>query len=79
MVKLACSPLVVQGFTGSDPGLQTWHRSSSHAEAVSHIAELEVPTPRIYNYVLGGFGEKKKKKEKDWQQLLAQDQSLINK
>ena len=28
------------------------------------------PTTKIYNYVLGGFGEKKQKK--DWQQLLAQ-------
>ena len=36
--------------------------SSSHAEAASHIAELEEPTTRIYNYVLGDFGEKKKKK-----------------
>ena len=31
------------------------------------------PTTRIYNYVLGGFGEKKKKKKKKgWQQMLAQ-------
>ena len=46
----------------------------------SHTAELEGPTPGIYNYVLGGFGEKKKKerkkKKKDWQQMLAQGQSL---
>ena len=26
----------------------------------------------MYNYVLGGFGEKKQKKKEDWQQLLAQ-------
>ena len=26
----------------------------------------------IYNYVLGGFGEKKQEKKEDWQQLLAQ-------
>ena len=32
------------------------------------------PATRIYNYVLGGFGEikQKKKKKKDWPQLLAQ-------
>ena len=31
------------------------------------------PTTKIYNYVLGGFGEKKRKiKKEDWQQLLAQ-------
>ena len=31
-----------------------------HAEAASHIAEPEGPTTGIYNYVLGGFGEKKR-------------------
>ena len=36
-----------------------------------HITQPEGPTTRIYNYVLGGFGEKKKKK-KDWPQMLAQ-------
>ena len=30
----------------------------------SHIAEPEGPTSRIYNYVLRGFGEKKKKRKK---------------
>ena len=40
---------------------------------MSHIVEPEGPTTRIYNYVLGGFGEKKKKKEEeDWQERLAQ-------
>ena len=42
----------------------TWHHSSSHAEVVSHIAELEGPTTKIYNYVLGRFGEKKKEKKR---------------
>ena len=37
---------------------------SGHGEAASHIAQLEGPTARIYNYVLGGFGEKKKEKKK---------------
>ena len=31
---------------------------------VSHIAQPEGPTTRIYNYVLGSFGEKKKKEER---------------
>ena len=31
---------------------------------MSHIAQLEEPTARIYNYVLAGFGEKKKKKKR---------------
>ena len=35
-----------------------------HAEAVSQIAQLEGPITRIYNYVLGGFGEKKEEKKK---------------
>ena len=43
---------------GMDPA-----QLSGHAEAVSHIAEPEAPTARIYNYVLGGFGDKKKKKK----------------
>ena len=37
------------------------HRSWGHVEMASHIAQLEGPTTRIYNYVLGGFGGKKKK------------------
>ena len=46
--------------------------------AASHVTEPEGPTTRLYNYVLGGFEEKKKKKE-DWQQTLAQGQSLKKK
>ena len=34
----------------------------SHTEVASHIAQPEGPTTRIYNYVLGGFGEKEKKR-----------------
>ena len=52
------------GFRQFRSWAQTQQHSSSHAEAASHIAELEEPTTRIYNYVLGGFGEKKKKKSK---------------
>ena len=37
---------------------------SGHAEAASHMPQLEGPIARIYNYVLGGFGEKMKKKKK---------------
>ena len=43
-------------------GARTWHRSSGHVEAASHMAQLEEPTTKIYNYVLGGFlGNKQKK------------------
>ena len=48
-----------QGFAGLDP----WHRSSGHAEAASHMPQLEGPTTKICNYVRGGFGEKKQKKK----------------
>ena len=37
------------------------------------MPQLEEPTTKIYNYVLGELGRKKQeKKKKDWQQLLAQ-------
>ena len=49
----------------------TWHHSSSHVEVASHVTQQKDLQPRIYNYVLGGFAEKKKKKN-DWQQMLAQ-------
>ena len=51
---------------------RTWHRSSGHAGAASHITELEGPTAGIYNYVLGSFREKKEEKQKT---ILATDGS----
>ena len=57
MVKFASSTYTGQSFAGSDPG-------RGHAEAVSHIAQPEALTTRIYNYVLGHSGEKKKEKKK---------------
>ena len=51
------------GFLWFQSWAQTWqHRSSGHAEAMSHIAQPAALTTTIYNYVLGGFGEKNKKK-----------------
>ena len=35
----------------------------SHAEAASHVPQLEGPTTKIYDYVQGGHGEKKQKKK----------------
>ena len=35
----------------------------SHAEVATHIAQPEGPTTRIYNYVLGGYGEKEEEKK----------------
>ena len=51
------------GFHRFGSWVQTEHRSSGHAEAASHVAQPEGPVTRIYNSVLGGFGEKKKEKE----------------
>ena len=55
-------PLWGPGFCQFRSWAQTWHHSSSHAEAASHIGQPEEPTARIYNYVLGGFGEKEEKR-----------------
>ena len=41
--------------------MQTWHRSSGHAEAVSHMPQLEVPTPKNTQLCTGGFWGKKRK------------------
>ena len=59
MVKFAHSTLAAQGFAGSDPGRR---------HGMAHQAML-----KPYNYVLGGFREKKKKKEQESQY---QDQSI---
>ena len=49
------------GFRWFESWARTWHHSSGHAEAESHMPQLEGPTTKIYNYVLGGFGEIKEK------------------
>ena len=67
-------PLRWPRFVGSDPECGTTHCSSSHAVSASHIEELEGLRTSIYNYVLGLWGEGKKKEE-DWQQKLAWGQS----
>ena len=53
------------GFRWFRSWARTWHHSSSHGEVAFHIAQLEGPATRIYNCILGSFGEKKKKKKKD--------------
>ena len=63
-----------------------WHHSSSHAEAECHMPQLEGPTTRLYNYVLGGTWEKKEKKKgvregegeekEDWQQIVSSGANL---
>ena len=58
------APLGGPGFCRVGSWAQTWHHSSGHVEAASHVPQLEGPTTKIYNYVLGGFGEKKQKEKK---------------
>ena len=63
MVKFVRSASAAQGFAGSDPGHGhgTAH-SSGHDGAASHMPQLEgLTTKKVYNYVLGVFGEKKEK------------------
>ena len=52
---------------------------SCHAVAVAHTEELEGLTTMIYHNVLGLWGEEKKKREKDWPQMLAQGESFPEK
>ena len=35
-------------------------------------SQPEGRTTRVHNYVPGGFGQKKKNKKEDWEQMLAQ-------
>ena len=58
------APLQDLGFHRFGSQAWTWHCLSGHAEVASHIAQPEALTTRIYNYVLGGFGEKKKEKKR---------------
>ena len=61
VVKFARSAAGGPAFRWFEAWARTWHCSSSHAEAASHMPQLEGLTTKIYNYVLGGFGEKKGK------------------
>ena len=59
----SCAPLRQPGF-GS--WVRTWHHSSGHVEAASHVPQLEGPATKIYNYVRGGgegLGNKAEKKK----------------
>ena len=51
------------GFCRIGSWARTWHRSSGHAEAASHMPQLEDPQLTVHNCVLGGFGEKKEGKK----------------
>ena len=71
MVKFAYSASGASGSLVQILGADQ-HHSSRHAEAVSHIAEPEEPTARIYNCALRPWGEKKG--QEDWQLMLVQGQ-----
>ena len=65
------------GFHGFRSWVRTWHRLSGHAEVASHIAQPEALT--TYNYVLGGFGEKKKKEKRRLATDVSSGASLLKK
>ena len=58
---LRCSGLRFHQFRS---WVQMWHHSLGHVGVASHTPQLEGPATKIYNYVLGGFGEEKKQKNK---------------
>ena len=43
------------------------------------MPQLEGPTTKIYNYVLGGFGEKKKKKRRRLATVVSSGANLLKK
>ena len=55
-----------------DSGSTHWFVTCFSSLKSRSVPQLEGPTTKMCNYVLGGFGEKKQKKKEDWQQLLAQ-------
>ena len=67
------------GFHQFGSWVRTWHRSSGHSEVASHIAQPEALTTRIYIYVLGGLGRRRRRKKEDWPQILAQVTIFKNK
>ena len=52
------------GGPGSDPGRARTHCFSGHAEAASHIQQLEGCATMTYNYLLGLWGEKGEKRRR---------------
>ena len=60
LVMFARSASAAQGFTDSNP--RHGHGTTRQAMLRQRPAQPEALTVRIYNYELGGFGEKKKKR-----------------
>ena len=62
VVEFACSAAGGPVFRWFKSWARTWHGSSSHAEAASHIQQLEGPTMKNIQLCTGGlWGEKRKK------------------
>ena len=49
------------GGPGLDPGCSPMHRFSDHAEATSHIQQLEGYASMTYNYPLWLWGEQRRR------------------
>ena len=63
------------GFHQFGSWARTWQCWSGHAEAVSHMPQLEGPQLKYATMYWGNLGRKSREKEEeeeDWQQLLAQ-------
>ena len=63
VVKFVLFASAAQGFTGSDPGCRHGsRRSTSPAEAASHMTQLEGPKLKLYTTMYwGALGRKRKK------------------
>ena len=62
VVKFARSAAGGPVFRRFESWARTWHRSSNHAEAASHMPQLQGPTTRNIQLCTGGlWGEKGKK------------------
>ena len=63
VIKFVSSASATGGFTSSDPGLRHGTACQVMLWQASYKVQPEGPTTRMHSYVLGDFGEKKKKKE----------------
>ena len=78
VVEFTCSTSAARGWPVQMLGVDL-HTARQAMLCWHPTEELEGLASKIYNYVLGLWGEKKKNKEEDWQQLLAEGQSSSKK
>ena len=72
-LALKCA-LSAAGGPGSDPGHAPTHRFYGHAEAVSHIQQLEGCAAMTYNYLLWLWGKKCAHMNEDWKKTVDNEQ-----